>query len=36
MRLCKHLEDTINHVPSGCIILVQKEYLMRHDRVDTY
>jgi hypothetical protein len=35
-RLCKQREDAINHVTSGCTVLVQKENLMRHDRVYVY
>ena len=32
-RLCKQHEDTIDHLTSGCPILVKNEYLMRHDKV---
>ena len=36
LRLCKQHEGTIDHLTSGCPILVKKEYLMRHDKVCTY
>jgi hypothetical protein len=32
-RLCKQHEETIDHLTSGCPILVKNEYLMRHDKV---
>ena len=32
-RLCKQLEETIDHLTSGCPILAKNEYLMRHDKV---
>jgi hypothetical protein len=32
-RLCKKHEETIDHLTSGCPILVNSEYLMRHDKV---
>ena len=35
-RLCKHLEETIDHLTSGCPILVKNKYLMRHDKVCTH
>jgi hypothetical protein len=31
--LCKQHEETIDHLTSGCSILVKNEYLMRHDEV---
>ena len=31
--LCKQHEETIDHLTSGCSILVKDEYLMRHDKV---
>jgi hypothetical protein len=31
-RLCRH-EETIDHLTSGCPILVKNEYLMRQDKV---
>jgi hypothetical protein len=31
--LCKQHEGTIDHLTSGCSILVKDEYLMRHDSV---
>jgi hypothetical protein len=34
-RLCKQHEETIDHLTSGCPILVMNEYLMRHDKVRT-
>ena len=33
MPLCKQHEEIINHLTSGCPILVKNEYLMRHDKV---
>jgi len=30
---CKQHEETIDHLTSGCSILVKDEYLMRHDKV---
>ena len=30
-QLCEQHEQTIDHLTSGCSILVQNEYLMRHD-----
>jgi len=35
-RLCKQHEETIDHLTSGCPILVKNEYLMRHDKVCTH
>ena len=35
-RLCKHHEETIDNLISGCPILTKNEYLMRHDKVCTY
>jgi len=35
-RLSKQHEETIDHLTSGCPILVKNEYLMRHDKVCTY
>ena len=32
-QLCKQYEETIDHLTSGCPILVKNEYLMRHDKV---
>ena len=32
-RLCKQHEETIDHLNSGCPILVKNEYLMRHYKV---
>jgi len=32
-RLCKQQEKTIDHLTSGCPILVKNEYLTRHDKV---
>ena len=32
-HLCKQHEETIDHLNSGCQILVKSEYLMRHDKV---
>jgi hypothetical protein len=29
-RLCKHHEETIDHLTSGCLSLAKNEYLMRH------
>jgi hypothetical protein len=31
-RLCKQLEETIEHPTSGCPILAKNEYLMRQDK----
>jgi hypothetical protein len=31
-RLCKQHEENIDHLTSGCPILVKNEYLMRHDK----
>ena len=30
-RLCKHSEETIDHMISGCPTIVKTEYLQRHD-----
>jgi hypothetical protein len=35
-RLCKEYEETIDHLTSGCPILVKNEYVIRHDRVCTH
>ena len=35
-RLCKQHEETIDHLTSGCPILANNEYLMRHDKVCTH
>jgi hypothetical protein len=35
-RLCKQHEETIDHLTSGCPILVKNEYLMRHDKVGAH
>jgi len=35
-RLCKQHEETIDHLTSGCPILVKNEYLMRHDKICTH
>ena len=35
-RLCKQHEETIEHLTSGCTILANNEYLMRHDKVCTH
>jgi len=35
-RLCKQHEETIDHLTSGCPILENNEYLMRHDKVCTH
>ena len=32
-RLCKKHEETIDHQTSGCSVLVNNEFLMRHDKV---
>ena len=32
-RLCKHHEETIDYITSGCPILAKNEYLKRHDKV---
>jgi len=32
-QLCKQHEETIDHLTSGCPILANNEYLMRHDKV---
>jgi hypothetical protein len=32
-RLCKLLEETIDHLTIGCSILAKNEYLMGHDKV---
>ena len=34
-RLWKQHEEAIEHLTSGCPILVKNEYLMRHDKVYT-
>jgi len=34
--LCKLHEETIDHLTSGCLILVKNEYLMRHNKVCTH
>jgi hypothetical protein len=34
-RLCKEYEETIDHLTSGCPILVKNEYVIRHDTVCT-
>jgi len=34
-RLCKQHEETIDHLTSGCPILVKNEYLMRHNKYCT-
>jgi hypothetical protein len=35
-RLCKQHEETIDHLTSGCPILAENEYLMRHGKVDVH
>jgi len=35
-RLCKQHAETIDHLTSGCPILAEKEYLMRHDKFCTH
>jgi len=30
-RLCKHHEEAIDHLTSGCPILAKNEYLIRRD-----
>jgi hypothetical protein len=35
-RLCKQHEETIDHLTSGCLILLRNEYLIRHDKVCTH
>ena len=35
-RLCKQHEETIDHLTSGCPVLVKNEYLMIHDKVCTH
>jgi len=35
-RLCKQHEETMEHLTSGCPILVKNEYIMRHDKVCTH
>jgi hypothetical protein len=35
-QLCKQHEETIDHLTSGCPILVKNEYLIRHDKVCTH
>jgi len=35
-RLCKQHEETIDHLTSGCPVLVKNKYLMRHDKVCTH
>ena len=35
-RLCKQHEKTIDHLTSGCPILVKSEYLTKHDKVSTH
>jgi len=35
-RLYKQLEETIDHLTSGCPILAKNEYLMRHNKVCTH
>jgi hypothetical protein len=32
-QLCKQLEETVDHLTSGCPILAKNKYLMRHDKV---
>jgi hypothetical protein len=32
-RLCKHLEEAIDNLTSGCPILAMNEYVMRYDKV---
>ena len=34
-QLCKQHEETIDHLTSGCPILVKNDFLMRHDKVCT-
>jgi hypothetical protein len=35
-QLCKQHEETIDHLTSGCSILVKNESLMRHDKVGAH
>jgi hypothetical protein len=35
-RLCKKYEETIDRLTSGCPILANNEYVIRHDRVCTH
>jgi hypothetical protein len=35
-QLCKQHEETIDHLTSGCPILVKNEYLMRHNKVGAH
>jgi hypothetical protein len=35
-QLCKQREETIDHLTSGCHILVKNEYLMRRDKVGAH
>ena len=32
-QLCKQEEETIDHLTTGCPILVKNDFLMRHDKV---
>jgi hypothetical protein len=34
--LCEQHEETIDHLTSGCPILVKNEYFMRHDKVGAH
>ena len=35
-QLCTHSEETIDHMISGCPIIVNTKYLQRHDRVTKF
>jgi hypothetical protein len=35
-RLCKEYEETIDHLTSGCLILIKNEYVIRHNKVCTH
>jgi len=32
-RLCKQLDETVEHIISACLILAEEQYIKRHDRV---
>jgi hypothetical protein len=36
MPICKEYEETIDHLTSGCPILANNEYIVRHDGVCTH
>ena len=32
-RLCKHFDETVEHIMSACQILAKEQYVKRHDTV---